>query len=1101
MQMTLLNVEFETPSLQASHRSFWSIIAALFVALFAPPLLLSQPAVVTLTDAQGEYPLSTELEFIEDKTKRFLFDDVLASSDWVAHRATGSPNFGYTSSVYWARFRVKSLAKMQDWLLEFSYPMFDRIDFYMPDTLGRYTLRTAGDALPFSKREIPYRNYVFHLPAALLNDSIQTFYLRLETESSVSVPLTIWSHNALTAKINQEQFALGLYYGIFLVMIFYNLFVFIALRDLDYFYYVMYIIGFGMFQFCWNGLGYEYLWQDAVWWNNITPIFFMSFTGVWVILFSRGFLNTKQYTPKVDRWLSFLIWLCVVLNALSFILNYSTAIKLAYIVPIALLPTIIPTGIIVLRKGFRPARYYLLAWTLFLVTAVLSVLRNFGLMPTNFISLYGTQIGSALEVVLLSLGLADRINTFRHEKEEAQHAALENQKLALESREAALESLRKSDRLKDEFLANTSHELRTPLNGIIGIAESLIDGATGDLPKSTVQNLLMIAASGRRLSHLVNDLLDFSKLKNRDLTLQKKSVDIRQLVDVVLRLSEPLVGKKSLRLTNRIAPDVPAVLGDENRLQQILHNLVGNAIKFTESGDVTVSAAVQSDRLVISVSDTGIGIPREKFRDIFKSFEQVDASISRDYGGTGLGLAITKQLVELHDGEIYVESELGKGSRFSFTLPLSGNAPDSLAAPSPTPVYEFSTPILNDSLSSPKSTAESGVPRVLIVDDEPVNLQVLTNILSLHHYKVVKSSSGIEALDMIRQGLRPDLVILDVMMPKMSGFEACQLIRQQYPPNQLPVILLTAKNQVADVVAGLESGANDYLTKPVSKSELLARVQTHINLMQISASNEVLREVSQLKTQLLSIAAHDLKNPLQIIMGFAELLREQYGSNTELLKIINAIHHSSEQMSRLISDLLESAAVESGKLTLNKSLVNLAWLTEYVVETNRELAQRKSQTIEFTASDDCMLYADGNRLKEVLDNLISNAIKYSPVGKPIEIRCQRIANSQQSLENSDDASLLSANGYVLIAVKDEGLGLSDEDKEKLFGKFQRLSARPTGGESSTGLGLSIAKQLVELHGGRIWAESAGKDKGTTFFVEFPSADIQALVSTSIAASD
>ncbi len=276
--------------------------------------------------------------------------------------------------------------------------------------------------------------------------------------------------------------------------------------------------------------------------------------------------------------------------------------------------------------------------------------------------------------------------------------------------------------------------------------------------------------------------------------------------------------------------------------------------------------------------------------------------------------------------------------------------------------------------------------------------------------------------------------------------------------------------------------------------------------MQISASNEVLREVSQLKTQLLSIAAHDLKNPLQIIMGFAELLREQYGSNTELLKIINAIHHSSEQMSRLISDLLESAAVESGKLTLNKSLVNLAWLTEYVVETNRELAQRKSQTIEFTASDDCMLYADGNRLKEVLDNLISNAIKYSPVGKPIEIRCQRIANSQQSLEqqsleNSDDASLLSANGYVLIAVKDEGLGLSDEDKKKLFGKFQRLSARPTGGESSTGLGLSIAKQLVELHGGRIWAESAGKDKGTTFFVEFPSADIQALASTSIAASD
>jgi PAS domain S-box-containing protein len=229
------------------------------------------------------------------------------------------------------------------------------------------------------------------------------------------------------------------------------------------------------------------------------------------------------------------------------------------------------------------------------------------------------------------------------------------------------EALSRLDQLKDEFLANTSHELRTPLNGIIGIAQSLIDGAAGALSPEQAYNLSMIVSSGSRLATLVNDILDFSKLKHQELDIQLKAVDMHTITEVVLTLSQPLVDQKPLQLTNKVGSDLPPVKADEDRVQQIMHNLVGNALKFTKEGTVTVSAVEQAGALAITVADTGMGIPPDKFDTIFQSFEQIDASTTRSHGGTGLGLSITKQLVELHGGTIKVDSQAGQGSQFTFT--------------------------------------------------------------------------------------------------------------------------------------------------------------------------------------------------------------------------------------------------------------------------------------------------------------------------------------------------------------------------------------------------------------------------------------------------
>ncbi len=440
--------------------------------------------------------------------------------------------------------------------------------------------------------------------------------------------------------------------------------------------------------------------------------------------------------------------------------------------------------------------------------------------------------------------LAQTVSRLKKEIEERRRAEQKIQVYSQKLKEKNSD-LSRLDKIKDEFLANTSHELRTPLNGIIGIAESMMDGATGSLTPEQIYNLSMIVFSGRRLTTLVNDTLDFSKLKHQELELNRKAVDINGITEVVLKLSKPLVGQRDIILVNELTPDLPAINADEGRLQQIMHNLIGNAIKFTDAGRVTISAKVEGEMLAVTVADTGIGIPEHKLEKIFESFEQVETSDTRAYGGTGLGLSITKQLVELHGGTITVDSELGRGSRFTFTLPLHkwpvsasavNRAIDELsfdfAGPEiPTTTVQTGVEPLPDISSN--ELAENKNFTIMIVDDELINVQVLLNYLSMQGYGVVQAFDGQEALEALEE-TNPDLILLDVMMPKLSGFEVCQKIREQRPAHELPVILLTAKNQSTDLLTGYEAGANDYLTKPFDKNELLARVKTHLRLAKIN---------------------------------------------------------------------------------------------------------------------------------------------------------------------------------------------------------------------------------------------------------------------------
>lgn len=414
--------------------------------------------------------------------------------------------------------------------------------------------------------------------------------------------------------------------------------------------------------------------------------------------------------------------------------------------------------------------------------------------------------------------------------------------------------LRKLDKIKDTFLANTSHELRTPLNGMIGIADALIDGMEGPVSDPVKQKLEMIKSCGKRLANLVNDILDYAKLTEHSLEIRLRPVELNSVLHDAVYLLRPLAESKELELEYQEQADLPWVMSDENRLQQVLINLIGNAIKFTEKGKVTVHVTPTVNAVCVRIEDTGIGIPEEDVNSVFIAFHQLDSTYSQALSGTGLGLAITKQLVEMQGGEIGVTSKIGQGSCFWFTLQKSAHGQQKVARQE---AIQMVDPVaLDEPRDGPLKDSDKGggaVPLmpmiehpeqycVLIVDDDPVNRIILRGVLEQHKYQVLEASNGQQALDLIQAKQQPiNLVLLDVMMPRISGFVVCEQIREIYPLHELPVLFLTAHKNDEDLQKGFLVGGNEFLTKPVSKYELLALVGNYMRLVNLHRQTKTVK--------------------------------------------------------------------------------------------------------------------------------------------------------------------------------------------------------------------------------------------------------------------
>lgn len=375
-----------------------------------------------------------------------------------------------------------------------------------------------------------------------------------------------------------------------------------------------------------------------------------------------------------------------------------------------------------------------------------------------------------------------------------------------------------ANRLKSEFLANISHELRTPLNAIIGYSELLVTGMYGELNPKQQDRIDRVNHSGKHLLELINDVLDLSKIEAGHMKLDLETLDIEELVRYAFMEITPQAEVKGLDLKLNIAPDLPHVRGDAQRIRQVLINLMGNAVKFTKEGGVTATAKPLSiyggasldtpqvpayfkvpdgEWLVISVEDTGIGIAGDNHKIIFDAFRQVDGSSVREFGGTGLGLAIAMKLITMHGGFIWVDSEVGVGSKFHILLPVE-------------PKPQRSTveiPLLK----------KDDRPTILIVDDDPASLQLIEDYLPEEDYQVVSTREPAYALELARQ-IRPSIIITDVLMPRINGWEVLRTLKREPVTASIPVIVLSI---VEKKTTGFYLGAADYLIKPINRDLLM----------------------------------------------------------------------------------------------------------------------------------------------------------------------------------------------------------------------------------------------------------------------------------------
>jgi signal transduction histidine kinase/HAMP domain-containing protein/ActR/RegA family two-component response regulator len=426
---------------------------------------------------------------------------------------------------------------------------------------------------------------------------------------------------------------------------------------------------------------------------------------------------------------------------------------------------------------------------------------------------------------------------------EIKNREIEMARLGLEEK---AEQLALSSQYKSEFLANMSHELRTPLNSLLILATLLADNPEQNLTSKQIEFARTIHNAGSDLLALINDILDLSKVEAGKMDVHPAPVPLAGVCDDVEATFRPLAEQKGLDLRVRRDADLPAsVVTDEQRLHQVLKNLLSNALKFTESGSVelVVSRAPShllfasptlneaEDVIAFSVTDTGIGVPAEKLKLIFEAFQQADGTTSRKYGGTGLGLSISREIARLLGGAIAVQSEAGAGSTFTLYVPaeypFADRAPE-LGAPAAPVLVVHDVPMLSAAPSAPPRDGDDPLAgaTVLVVDDDVRNVFALTSALELHGVRVLYADNGADGIRQLEENDDVDLVLMDVMMPEMDGNETTAVIRSMPRFASLPVVFLTAKAMADDRAKSLAAGASDYLTKPVDLDQLLQSMRS-----------------------------------------------------------------------------------------------------------------------------------------------------------------------------------------------------------------------------------------------------------------------------------
>lgn len=641
---------------------------------FAPSLLLAWLLLASVSSAAGtlhlsaaDAPLQPAPEyFCEDAGHAMPSAAVLHQHqhlDW--QQAQGMANFGFTSDVCWFRFRVINDAEdPASWIARIDNAILADLHLYIlaPDAALPVDEQRAGLSVPFSERRLAYHRIA--LPLDLPPGEPRTLLMRVQTPYSLQLPLTLQTVEQFGRSSHTSILIQGLFIGGMAIMMLYNLFLYASIREPVYLLYVCWTITITLFQIVLHGFAQRYLWPESPLVAENIMALVLPLIVFFATRFTVSFLVLEQRSASAARWLNQLGILGLgLLIVQSFVSPYLLT-PFTVIVIIVMMLSILFITLQRYRRKDPDARFFLIAWLCFLLGAVFMALNKYGVIPRNVVTENMVQFGVFLEVVLLSLALADRINRLK----EAHADSIRNRA------RAEIEALKASahNQAKSEFLATMSHEIRTPMNGVVGMVDLL---RRTPLNAQQAQYVDTIHQSTESLLTVINDILDYSRIEAGKLSLEVIDTDLYGLVDDCVALFALPSANKRLPLLTFVDSRVPRrIMTDPTRLKQILTNLLSNAFKFTEQGQISISVSTRGQsadgtgELLFEVSDTGVGISEEQQRLLFRAFSQADSSTTRRYGGSGLGLTISRKLCDLFGGEIGLSSTQGRGSTFWFTI-------------------------------------------------------------------------------------------------------------------------------------------------------------------------------------------------------------------------------------------------------------------------------------------------------------------------------------------------------------------------------------------------------------------------------------------------
>lgn len=664
--------------------------------------------------------------------------------------------------------------------------------------------------------------------------------------------------------------------------------------------------------------------------------------------------------------------------------------------------------------------------------------------------------------------------------------------LAYEEERQRAEALAELDRAKTTFFNNVSHEFRTPLTLMLGPAEDALADQSNPLPPHQRQRLEVIQRNGLRLLKLVNTLLDFSRIESDRLSAVYEPTDLATFTAELARVFRSAIERANLRFIVDCPPLPEPVYVDREMWEKIVLNLISNAFKFTLTGEITVRLRLVSDRVELTVEDSGIGIPAAEIPYLFKRFHRVKGAQGRTFEGSGIGLSLVQELVNLHGGTIQASSIEQEGSCFTVSIPLgSAHLPQaqikatrtltSTATEAISYIEEALRWLPEEGVGEKSSTRpqplapSSSSARILLVDDNADMRDYLRQLLS-QHWQVETAANGAIALATI-QNDPPDLVLSDVMMPELDGFQLLHALRSDPQTKSIPVILLSARAGEEAAIAGLEAGANDYLVK-LSARELTARVNTQLQMARLRQD----RSANRFKNEFLMTVTHELQAPLAAILAWTRLLQSQLFDSSRAARALATIERNATVEAKLVKDLLDVASILAGKYQLQPQSVELVALTKKVVAMLRPTAQEKHiQLVETLPATAIAVSGEGDRLKQIINNLLSNAIKFTPSGGQVEVKLE-VMNNDSSVFGKD--SKQSMTTCAQIQIKDTGIGIAPDFLPYVFDRFTQAEVPSRHAPGGVGIGLAIARLLVELHHGTIEVASE-EGQGATFTVRLP----------------